>query len=108
MYAGVPEVLAENILRESGFTLTIEEFDSKLAKYERDMGTLDNQIPCVIKEAFPDISLEEIENWQFEKTLDYYAKAKWVLSALRGVELEREDTPEIPGLPKGFPVAPTV
>lgn len=100
MYAGVPEVLTEQILYESGFTLSKKDLDAKMWEYEQQMMTFDNQMTCVIKEAFSDIPLEEIENWQFEKTMWYYARAKWTMENLRGVSLEREDaTPQIPGMP---------
>ena len=98
MYAGVPEVLTENILQESGFTLSSKEIDVRLYKYSQEMMTFDNQISCVIKEAFPDIALEEIENWQFDKILWYFSRAKWTLETLRGLTLEREENP-VPGLP---------
>lgn len=100
MYAGIPETLTENILKESGFTLTVKELDMKLAKLEHEMMTFDNQISCIIKEAFPDISLEEIEDWQFEKTLWYYSRAKWTLETLRGLTLQREEpSNQTPGFP---------
>lgn len=91
MFAGVPETLTEQILAQSGFTMTEQQFDGKLREYESEMQTFDNQISCIVKEAFPDLSLEEIENWQFEKTLWYYARAKWVLEFLRGVVLQKEE-----------------
>lgn len=101
MYAGVPEVLTEQILRESGFTLTRKEVDAKIFGYEQEMMTFDNQVACVIKEAFSDISIEEIENWQFDKTMWYYARAKWTLENLRGLTLEREEViPQVPGMPR--------
>lgn len=100
MYAGVPETLTEDILKASGFTLTIKEIDTKIYEYEQEMMTFDNQITCIIKEAFPEISLEEIEDWQFDKIIWYYSRAKWTLETLRGLNLEREDaTPQIPGVP---------
>jgi hypothetical protein len=100
MYAGIPETLTEDILRISGFTLTTKEIDQKIFEYEQEMLTFDNQISCVIKEAFPDITLEEIDDWQFEKVMWYYARAKWTLETLRGLTLEREEaTPGIPGVP---------
>jgi hypothetical protein len=102
MYAGIPEVLTENILRESGFTLTSKELDNKIFQFEQQMGTFDNQISCVIKEAFNDIKLEDIDNWQFEKVLWYYARAKWTLENLRGIELKREEVQPGAGFP-GFP-----
>jgi hypothetical protein len=100
MYAGIPETITENILKESGFTLSIKELDAKIWAFEQEMQTFDNQISCIVKEAFPDIPLEEIENWQFEKLLWYYSRAKWTLENLRGLEIKREDQQnQIPGLP---------
>lgn len=97
MYAGVPETITTEILNVSGFSLTTKEVDLRIAEYERQMNTFDNQISCVIKEAFPDISLEEIDNWQFDKVMWYYARAKWTLQTFRGITLERDE--EIPGIP---------
>lgn len=100
MYAGVPESITEQILHESGYTLSAKEIDQRIAVYEQKMATFDNQIACIIKEAFHEISLEEIDNWQFEKVLWYYARAKWTLENLRGITLEREEvTPETQGMP---------
>lgn len=99
MFAGIPETLTGFILKESGFTMTTVEIDNQIFQYEQEMRTFDNQISCVIKEAFSDISIEEIENWQFEKTLWYYSRAKWILENLRGVTLEKEEAQEIQGLP---------
>lgn len=89
--AGIPEALTLDILRESGFTSTTAEVDARIAKYEQEMLTFDNQITCVVKEAFPDIPIEEIENWQFDKILWYYSRAKWILETLRGIKLEKQE-----------------
>ena len=99
MYAGVPEVITADILRVSGFTMTSKEIDRVIFEKEQKMGTFDNQMACIIKEAFHDISLEEIDNWQFEKVIWYYARAKWTLESLRGVKLEREEVDPNTGLP---------
>lgn len=100
MYAGIPETLTENILKQSGFTLTSKELDGRIFKLEQEMMTFDNQISCIIKEAFPDIALEEIEDWQFEKMLWYYSRAKWTLENLRGLEIKREEQQD---QSQGFP-----
>lgn len=97
IFAGVPETLTEDILRESGFTLTVKQLDQKIMEYDQEMLTFDNQISCIIKEAFPEIGLEAIESWQFEKVLWYYARAKWTLESIRGVKMEREEA--VPGIP---------
>ena len=49
------------------------------------MYDLDNQITCMINEAFPNIDIEEIENWDVEKTMKYFTRAEWKLHNLRGI-----------------------
>lgn len=86
IFAGVPETLCHNILEESGFT-DVKQTTDMMAIWEHNMQDIDNQIPLVIKEAFQDIPLAEIESWTMEKTIEYYIKAKWLLENLRGLEL---------------------
>jgi hypothetical protein len=95
IYAGVPETLSENILRESGFTQDGSKIEYLMNYYEQEMTTFDNQVSCIIKEAFQEISLEEIDDWPLEKTMWYYSRAKWSLKTFRNIELEREE--EVPG-----------
>lgn len=49
------------------------------------MFDLDNQITCVINEAFPQFDIEEIEQWDIEKTTKYMSRAEWKLHNLRGI-----------------------
>lgn len=86
--AGIPTTLANLILHESGFTEDTGKFVEYLEKYRKEMETLDNQMACVIKEAFPELSIEEIESWPMEKTIWYFTRAEYILSTLRGIELE--------------------
>lgn len=95
IYAGVPETLAQNILHESGFSEDSSKMDSLMLYHDQEMRRFDNQVSCIIKEAFQDISLEEIEDWPLEKTMWYYSRAKWTLQTFRGITLEKEE--EIPG-----------
>lgn len=97
IYAGVPDVLTQNILRESGFSNDSTKIDELMEQYDAEMRSFDNQVSCIIKEAFQDIPLEEIENWQIEKTLWYYSRAKWTLQQFRGITLEKEE--QVPGVP---------
>lgn len=98
IYAGVPEILAQNILRESGFSPEDTKIERLMAEYDAEMRTFDNQVSCIIKEAFQDISLEEIENWPLEKTMWYLSRAKWSLQTFRNITLEKEE--EMPGMPR--------
>lgn len=104
IYAGVPEALVKEILRESGLTLSIKEMDYEIAVREQEMQTFDNQVSCIIKEAFPEIAIEDIHNWQFQKMMWYYVRAKWMLETFHGVSLEREEQANIPGLPPVPPI----
>ena len=98
IYAGVPETLAEQIMAESGFTNDTQKFDALSAQGDQEMSTLDNQIGVIIHEVFKEFTLEEIENWGLERTMWYYARAKWALEVLRGVKLERVDETQMPQL----------
>lgn len=89
-YAGIPETLAQMILKESGFVEGSDKIKVLLAKYDKEMESFEHQIACVIAEAFPRWSLEEIDAWSVEKTLWYFSRAKWIMKALRGVELTEE------------------
>lgn len=89
-YAGIPEVLAQAILLESGFAEGTDKLKTLMNKYEQEMQSFENQISCVIIECFPSLSIEEVENWSMEKTLWYFSRAKWMLETLRGVSLTQE------------------
>ena len=49
------------------------------------MYDLDNQITCMINEAFPQFDIEEIEEWDVEKATKYLSRAEWKLHNLRGL-----------------------
>lgn len=111
MIAGIPEILTENILRESGFTADSKKVEELMAKYEQEMNLFSNQIPCVIVEAFPYFDIQEVESWTLDKMIWYYSRAKWVLEVLRGIELVQEEpggtmAPDgtiVKGDPRDFP-----
>lgn len=54
--------------------------------YRQDMYNLDNQITCIINEAFPNFDIEEIENWDLERTAKYLSRAEYKLQNFRGFE----------------------
>lgn len=92
--AGIPSLLAKEILEKS--FLDFEE-SMKLRKnyYRAEMYDIDNQITCIIQEAFPNFTLEEIESWNMEDTMKYLSRAEWKLQNLRGVSLcETQPRPE--------------
>lgn len=90
IFAGVPEMLCRSILEESGFT-DAQIVRIMIAKWEKKMEDVESQLPLIIKEAFSDIPLAEIESWSMAKTAEYYVKAKWLLENLRGMKLVSGD-----------------
>lgn len=82
--AGIPTVLTKRILRNS-FLDSVESRRNILDFYRQEMFDLDNQISCIIHEAFPQFDLEEIESWDVEKTTKYLSRAEWKLHHLRGL-----------------------
>ena len=96
--AGIPTLLSEAILTES-LLMDDHKLIDKLYKRRDEMYSYENQISCIIIEAFPSLTLDEVESWDMHKTAYYLSRAEWVLSKLRGlpfVSREGEVTEEIP------------
>lgn len=89
-YAGIPETLAQMILKESGFVEGGNQIKATLQKYDQEMESFEHQLACVIAEVYPKFSLEEIGQWSMEKTLWHFSRAKWTLKTLRGIDLQQE------------------
>lgn len=89
MVAGVSNELFITIMKNS---LLADMTDRvKIMDYYRsEMYDLDNQIPCIINEAFPQYDIEEIENWDIERTAKYLSRAEWKLQNFRGMEFNQE------------------
>lgn len=87
--AGVPTQLFKNILKNS----FLDSLESKIAivNYSRnEMMEFDNQITCIINEAFPNFDISEIENWGMAKTAKYLSRAEWKLNILRQIPVDYE------------------
>ena len=91
--AGIPTVLSNIILNESGFGEPIKpnRLNDYMEKFRADMQLVNNQMSCVIKEAFPNFSLEEIENWPMQKIAWYFSRAEFILHEFRGISLIPND-----------------
>lgn len=87
--AGLPTALAEQIIKNS--YLSVERREKVLNYFRNEMYDLDNQMTCVILEAFPDLEMESVENWDIETTCKYYSRAEWTLHNLRGVPIAEKD-----------------
>lgn len=90
--AGIPSKLADLIIKNS-FLDTVQARQNLLGYYRAQMYDLDNQISCLINEAFPQFDLEDIEEWDVDKTTKYLSRAEWKLHNLRGLQfVESEGT----------------
>jgi hypothetical protein len=79
--AGIAEVLLEFILEVSG--LQANQTLSLLQEYREEMLNFDYQADCMIHEAFPEYTLEEISSWPVKKTMFYLSRAEWILRNLK-------------------------
>ena len=83
--AGIPGKLVETI-RKNSFLDSVESRQTLLSYYRSEMYDLDNQITCMIHEAFPQFDIEEIEAWDVDQTTKYLSRAEWILHQLRGLQ----------------------
>lgn len=87
--AGIPSMLFADILRNS-FLDSIDAKKLVVAYHRKEMEQFDNQITCIINEAFPNHDIEEIENWDMAKTAKYLSRAEWKLNVLRQIPIDYE------------------
>lgn len=83
--AGIPTRLSQEILAHS-YLDSLERRRALHDYYRTEMYDLDNQISCIIQEAFPMLRLEEIEDWDVDKTTKMLSRAEWKLKTLRGLD----------------------
>lgn len=82
--AGIPTVLTKSILKNS-YLDGDNARRGVLDYYRKEMFDLDNQVTCLINEAFPQFDIEEIEAWDIDRTTKYLSRAEWKLHNLRGL-----------------------
>lgn len=88
--AGIPTELMKAILTDSYLDDTSRR-RSLHDFYRAEMYDLDNQITCIINEAFPNIDIEEIEAWDVDKTTKYLSRAEWKLHNMRGLQFKEPE-----------------
>lgn len=96
IYGVVPQLLARQILESSCLT---RESANEVRLYRAQQKakvneTVEEQVACLIKEAFPEFSLEEILNWSIKKMCWYEARARWIMQNLKGVVFEENELEE--------------
>lgn len=86
MLEGVVNKLIETII-ENSYLDSLETRANVLNYYRGEMFESDNQVTCLIHEAFPQFDIEEIENWSIDQTAKYLSRAEWILQNLRGLQM---------------------
>ena len=84
--AGIPDQLCSDIIEKS--CLDPESMLYLLHMNRQEADQLGSEMSCIIAEAFPSYSLDEIESWTNFKFMKVYAQAEWVLKNIRGVEFK--------------------
>ncbi len=87
--AGIPTSLTEVIIKNS-FLDSLESRQLLINYSRQEMNELDNQVDCLIHEAFPEYTLDEIEEWDLQKTAKMLSRAEWVLANLRNATFSRD------------------
>ena len=72
-------------IMENSCLASLDDRVNILNFYRNEMLDSFNQIPCIINEAFPQYDIEEIENWDVERTAKYLSRAEWKLEAFRNI-----------------------
>lgn len=81
--AGIVSKLCKRMMKDS-YVDSLETRAAVLDYFRSEMYDTDNQITCIINEAFPNFDIEEIENWDIERTAKYLSRAEWKLQNFRG------------------------
>jgi hypothetical protein len=84
--AGIPSKLCDDIVEKS--CLDPESMIYLLHMNRQEAEQLGSEMVCVIAEAFPSYTIDEIESWNNFKFMKIYAQAEWILKNIRGVEFQ--------------------
>jgi hypothetical protein len=84
--AGIPDKLCQDIVEKS--CLDPESMIYLLHMKRQEAEQLGSEMVCVIAEAFPSYTIDEIESWNNFKFMKVYAQAEWVLKNIRGIQFQ--------------------
>lgn len=99
---GIASALSTHIMDQS----FLREGQAKdlLSYFRAEMTQFDAQCDCLIHEAFPNFTLEEISTWTVKKTLYYLSRAEFIVRNLRGIPIQMiEEEPEPAPQPAPMP-----
>lgn len=85
--AGLPRELSEMIL-ENSFLDGVESTLRLLDHYKEEMEELENQMICIISEAFPAYTIDEIESWNNLRFCKMFSRAEWKFNNLKDAEIK--------------------
>lgn len=84
--AGIPDKLYNDVIDKSCLD---PESTYHLLNVNRDEAEqLGSEMACIIAEAFPSYTIDEIESWNNFKFIKIFAQAEWILTNIRGVEFK--------------------
>lgn len=75
---------------ENSYLDSVDSRVNILNYYRQEMFLLENQIPCIINEAFPNYDIEEIENWGVEQTAKFLSRAEFKLQNFRNMQIDTD------------------
>ena len=84
--AGVPDQLCNDIIEKS--CLDPESMIYLLHSNRLEAEQLGSEMACIIAEAFPSYTIDEIESWNNFKFMKVYAQAEWILKNIRGIQFQ--------------------
>ena len=82
--AGIPDKLCQEIIEKS--CLDPESMLYLLHMQREESGQLGSEMACIIAEAFPSYTIDEIESWNNFKFMKIFAQAEWTLINIRGLK----------------------
>ena len=86
--AGIPDKLCQEVIEKS--CLDPESMLYLLHMQREESGQLGSEMACIIAEAFPSYTIDEIESWNNFKFMKIFAQAEWTLINIRGLEFKMD------------------
>lgn len=85
---GIPQQLYKEIIEKS--CILIEDMILLIEMNREEMDLLDNQMTCVIAEAFPSYKLEEIETMDMMQFIKLFTRAEWILNNFKDYKFNED------------------
>jgi hypothetical protein len=86
--AGIPDRLYNDVMEKS--CLDPESMMYLLHMERQRAEQLGSEMTCIIAEAFPNYSIDEIESWNNFKFMKIFSQAEWTLKNIRGIEFNMD------------------